>query len=816
MQDAPPCVELVVTVPVEGRFHYRVPEHLAGHLRLGHRVLVPFAGRRVTGFVARTDVAPPENLDPAKLKTVEALLDPEPLVPEDLLELVRFAADYYLAPAGEVLKVALPPGFTGASRLRVVPTAAGRRALDGADPTGAGPSDPGLSAADRAVLERALKAPPRSELPARRVAALLEAGLLTVREGSAASDGGGEVEVFARSMVPVLAEPFLRGAKARRSLYDALSDGQKPKVELERALGAASVRRAAKALLEAGVIALVREIGREAAAPLVPPTAPEDPTRPTLNSEQAAALDAMSGALDEPRAFLLQGVTGSGKTEVYLGLIERALSAGRGAIALVPEIALTPQLEARFRARFGDLVAVLHSGLPDAERRRRWRALRRGAARIALGPRSAVWAPVQKLGVVVVDEEHDPSFKQNTELRYHGRDLALVRARQAGAVALLGSATPSLEALSLVERGRLTRLRLDARVAGRPMPVATVVDLAEERRAMKGQDRLLSRALEDALREGADRGEQSILFLNRRGFNTIVHCAACDDVKKCPRCDVSLTYHRAFRKLTCHYCGFEEPLEARCRGCGARDVVPLGAGTERVVQAVEQILPGSRVARLDRDVTGRTGELEAVIERFRAGEADVLVGTQMVAKGHDFPRVTLVGVVLADAALAFPDFRAAERCFQLLTQVAGRAGRADRPGRVIVQTLQPEHYAIQLALAHDVDRFYAVERELRLDASYPPFSRLGAIRAESMDAHRAEAALEQLAEIARRHPDPEGRIAGPAPAPIGKIRDRHRFLLLMFAPTPARLVAWMRRLRDSAKDVRGADLIFDVDAVELL
>jgi primosomal protein N' (replication factor Y) len=810
--------EVVVTLPVEGRFHYRIPDHLVGHLEVGHRVLVAFGPRRVTGFVLALDDATPADLDPAKVKTIEARLDPEPLLPSDLLALARFAADYYLAPPGEVLKVALPPGFTGASKLRWVLTAEGRRALEAGRPL---PSGDPPSEAEAALLVAAQKSGVARGKVKKKTAARLEAaGWLALRDALAARDGGGEVEMVRRRLGPVLAEPFLMGSKLRRAVYDALSGGPRPLPDLKAELGASRIRAALARLVEGGVLEIATEATQTSpftsrAAASAEPDAP----RFAPTEAQRAALEALGAALAAraSKAFLLQGVTGSGKTEVYLGLIEQALGAGRGALVLVPEIALTPQLEARFRERFGPAVAVLHSGVPDAARRARWRDLREGRAWIALGPRSAVWAPVRDLGVVVVDEEHDASFKQHTELRYSGRDLALVRARQVGAVAVLGSATPSLEALRLVEQGRLERLRLDARVEGRPMPDIEIVDLAEERRALKGDIRLLSRALEDGLREGRARGEQAIVFLNRRGFNTIVHCGACDDVKKCPRCDVSLTHHRAERKTACHYCGYEEPLAAPCRSCGSGDVRPLGAGTERVAAAITEALPDLRVARLDRDVTQKAGGLDHVLDAFRAGEADVLVGTQMVAKGHDFPRVTLVGVILADASLAFPDFRSAERTFQLLTQVAGRAGRADRPGRVIVQTLQPEHYALTSALRHDVDGFWALERGLRAELGYPPFSRLGAARVEGLDAERAEAAAARLAEHARATAAEDLRVLGPAPAPIGKVRDRYRHLLLLFAPTPARLVSWMRKVRSRAvNELRGVDLVFDVDAVDLL
>jgi primosomal protein N' (replication factor Y) len=516
---------------------------------------------------------------------------------------------------------------------------------------------------------------------------------------------------------------------------------------------------------------------------------------------------------------LLRGVTGSGKTEVYLRAIAHARAQGRGAVVLVPEIALTAQLEARFRARFGDQVVVLHSAISEAERRRRWHRLRSGEARIALGARSAIWSPVADLGVIVVDEEHEPSFKQHNELRYNGRDLALFRAHRAQAVAILGSATPSLETRHLAEQGRITELRLAARVAGRAMPAVQVVDLQERRqgRDAKGEIPLITRPLGDALREVVARNEQAIIFLNRRGFNTIVVCDECQSPRRCPDCDVSLTHHKQEEALICHYCGHREPMRAPCPSCGARQMKPFGAGTERIAEAVREAAPDATVARLDRDVTSKAGAMQEVLDRFRSGLADVLVGTQMVTKGHDFPRVTLVGIICADTSLAFPDFRAAERTFQLLTQVAGRAGRAELPGRVVIQTFQPKHYALTCALAHDDQRFFQLEMTSRRSAGYPPVARMALVRLESGDAERLGEACRALRGIAGPIGEARGvRVRGPAPAPIARIKNRHRAQLMLLAPTPATLIATLRGIKEQLGDPRGVEVGYDVDPLDML
>jgi primosomal protein N' (replication factor Y) (superfamily II helicase) len=598
-----------------------------------------------------------------------------------------------------------------------------------------------------------------------------------------------------------------------------LANGAVPIETIVAELAGRGVKDAIAQLERAGLVQkrrVARPAGEDAAARGVTIQEP----LPELMEEQRAAFAAIVARIDrgEGGAFLLHGVTASGKTEVYLRSIAHARERGLGAIVLVPEIALTPQLEARFRARFGDDVAVLHSALPDAERRKRWQKLRRGEANIALGPRSAVWAPVRKLAIIVVDEEHDPSFKQGSDVRYNGRDLALARAHHVKGVAVLGSATPSLESLHLVETKRLTELRLKQRVAGRPMPVVEIVDLTREREAWRGEPQVLSHKLQDELRTVVKRGEQAILFLNRRGFNTVIYCDDCGAARTCPRCDVSLTHHKPFGKLVCHYCEHVEPLEGQCRECKGWAMRPFGAGTQRIAEAVTAAVPEARVLRLDRDVTSTVGELDRTLTSFREGHADVMVGTQMVAKGHDFPRVTLVGIVLADASLAFPDFRAAERTFQLLTQVAGRAGRADAPGRVLIQTFQRRHYALACAVAHDTDRFFEIEAASRREARYPPYGRIGLVRFESHDPRALEDAgrlLRRAAEHACK--DGELRYRGPASAPIARIRDRYRQMLMLFAPTPARLVQAMRRVRAEVEAIpTKVDVVFDVDPLDLL
>ncbi len=514
-----------------------------------------------------------------------------------------------------------------------------------------------------------------------------------------------------------------------------------------------------------------------------------------LTEEQAAALDVLGHALDSKTfaPHLLHGVTGSGKTEVYLRLAERALAQDRGSLILVPEIALTPQLVGRFRSRFGQRVAVLHSALKDRERLRAWQQLRAGELKIAVGVRSAVFAPVQQLGLVVVDEEHDPSFKQDEKLRYQARDLAVVRASHAKCLVVLGSATPSLETLENARRGRYQRVMMRRRVDDRPMPTVGLIDLRVTRPRTpenRGTEPpVLSDPLRQAMTETLAKGQQVILFLNRRGHATFLTCEVCGQSLKCPECDVCLTLHLSSRRVQCHYCGRAEPVPEACTACSG-PLLKLGIGTERIEAEVAEGFPAARVARLDRDAVSSNEKLTDLLSSFARREIDVLVGTQMVAKGHDFPGVTLVAVVMADTALALPDFRAAERTFHLLTQVAGRAGRGQDPGRVLVQSYNPEAPPVAFMLRNDFDGFSEGELKRRQQLAWPPVTRMAALRIEGDSPAQTQRVAEQLGRLMARHlPDASQgvRLLGPAPAPISRIKGKTRWQLVIKGPTHAHL-----------------------------
>ncbi len=789
-------VDVVPLTGVPGVFSYSVPQPLASKIARGRRVIVPFGKHQQVGVV----VSEPSAATREGLRPVESVLDDGPLLFPELLGLCRWAADYYLAPLGLALRAALPPGAHGAATERIELTEHGRSALS----TGTLP--PKLRRAARAVEageEQLLSAPTRAKLE--------REGLATVQRGVRAGGAIPLVEVAVDVAAP--GTTIATHHHALRRTFELVH--QRGRVRMDELLQELPQARSAIGRLSARGLVRLESVPREAAtADLRSSSAPA-----LLMPEQRAAVDALARALDTgPATYLLEGVTGSGKTEVYLQLIARARQREGTALVLVPEIALTPQLSGRFRARFGAEVAVLHSGLTDRDRAAEWHRIHRGDAPIVVGARSAVFAPLRHPMVLIVDEEHDPSFKQESGLRYHGRDLAVVRGRLAKALVLLGTATPSLETLENVNRGRYRHLRLEKRVDERPLPEVELVDLRGRGRE-KAQggvvpSGLLSPELVAALRATRDRGEQSIVFLNRRGHSTALLCRDCGEVRRCPDCQVAFTWHDRRGFLVCHYCGRRERAPDACGRCGSTRLLLTGAGTEKVEVELATALPQARLARLDRDTAGNARRLAAILDRFSRRESDVLVGTQMVTKGHDFPLVTLVCVLLADAGLNQPDFRAAERTAQLLTQVAGRSGRGTRRGRVLVQTFNPDAPAVTAVLAHDYGSFARAELAEREAVGYPPFRRLGLVRVEGEDAAQAERQARALAERARTARAVD--VLGPAPAPLPMLRGRHRFQVLLKAERAAALHAVLRELAKVPVSASGKTrVVLDVDPVDL-
>jgi primosomal protein N' (replication factor Y) (superfamily II helicase) len=574
-------------------------------------------------------------------------------------------------------------------------------------------------------------------------------------------------------------------------------------------------RQALRALEKKGLVRMRRKV--KLRHPLTGEHPDASPVE-TLTADQQVSLDAITTALERRAyaAFLLHGVTGSGKTEVYLRAISHVVDRGQGAILLVPEISLTPQLVARVTAKFKSQVAVLHSGLGEGERLDEWRRLRLGQARVAVGARSAVFAPVQDPGIVVVDEEHDSSYKQSERLPYSGRDLAMVRAREEGAVVVLGTATPSVESFSHAERKRSTLLHMGERVHRRPLPEVEVVDLKKSLVDPVERQQTISPALASALAEVLDRKEQAILFLNRRGYSSFALCKDCGRSIRCENCSVALVYHRADQKLKCHYCGLNVPVPETCPSCESGRMQLFGLGTEKCEEEVRRRFPGAGVIRLDSDTTARRGKVHDLVSRFARGEADVLLGTQMVTKGHDVPGVTLVGVLLADLGLHLPDFRAMERTFQLLVQVAGRAGRGHKPGRVIIQTFLPEHESIVLATHHDFDTFVHKELARRQGLGYPPATRLLMVRVNHHAAEAASSLARQIAGMFRAASAGRVNVLGPVVSPLAKLRGRHRWQMLIKAPTVETLMLVARTVQQQIKVPAGAKILFDVDPQDML
>jgi len=795
-----------VPVPVDRLFTYELPLTLRHRVLAGCRVQVPFGSRMLTGIVMRTHAEPVAQ----EVRPVSGLRDEEPVLDRDLLDLAFWIAEYYCAPIGEVLKGMLPLSGETRRSTRYTLTDSGRQVARQLilRPD----SDPAsrllglLEERPRALSYLASKV----DKPRQRLRPLVQRGWVVAEESEKERDPLRAAAERLQAEFVSRGETSEKLKKQDRELlaFLELHPGQHNVAELGEQVKRAS--EAARALARRGLVRLEMESLR-------PPNGLAREA-PVLNSHQETAFQEIHAALEKGifQTFLLEGVTGSGKTEVYLRAIEAALALGKNTLLMVPEIALTPAMAGQFFHRFGKQVAVLHSAFGDAERAGQWRRIRNGQARVIAGTRSAVFAPIQNLGLVIVDEEHDGSYKQEETPRYHGRDVALIRARNAQAIAVLGSATPAVETRYNAAQNKYRRLSLPERVAQRPMPTVKVVDMRVEFLETKRQA-TFSRELLDQMRLRLGQGEQVMLLLNRRGFSSFMVCRACGERLLCENCSVVLTHHRRDRRMLCHYCGFAAKVPATCPACGSDHIQFLGAGSERVENELHDYLPTARIARLDRDSAAGKGSFETILDAFRNGDIDILVGTQMIAKGHDIPNVTLVGVVLADIGLGMPDFRAAERSFQLLTQAAGRAGRGDTPGVVVIQTLNPDHYAIRFAAAQDYEHFYEKELEFRKWLRYPPFAAFANVLVR---AEKQEEALRMATELGYLlNPPPDGiRVMGPAEAPMARLRNEFRYQILLKAVKRSTLRESLRTLRTYAEKEkwRATALTIDIDPVNLM
>jgi primosomal protein N' (replication factor Y) (superfamily II helicase) len=797
---------VALPLPLANPYTYRIPETLADRVVPGTRVVVPVRRRELIGLVVAVDADPPD----AQARDVLAVPDLDPALSPALLATAEWMAGYYGAPLGLALKSVLPGGMWGESQV-IVSLHNGTRIKGGlagevlswlAQKGGEAPVPSAARALKRPlwdVLERLTRV---NAVSLRVQPPDTGAARLTERVLSLAGERPTLLE----------RETLFKRRPKQRELYQTL----------ESLGGRASVRHLSEQLgFGDGVLrALVKQgLARVEHAELLrdpfagsPVTSP--PPHPT--SDQAAAIAAVA-ALKPGQGALLFGVTGSGKTLVYLEAVRRALAWGQGAIVLVPEIGLTPQAVSRFRGAFGDEIAVLHSGLSDGERADAWRLLRRGERRVAVGARSAVFAPVPRLGLIVIDEEHEASYKNGETPRYHTRDVALVRARLEGARLLLGSATPSLETMARTETG-LELLRLPTRVGARALPPVEIIDLRIAPKVSGTGPLAWSEALDAAILETLARRQQALLLLNRRGYAAFLQCPDCGEVWQCPRCSISLTVHQSPPALRCHYCGHEEPLPFSCRACANPVQQMRGVGTQQLERMLGERYPEARVSRMDLDTTSTKWSHQRILGAVEKGEVDLLIGTQMIAKGLDFPNVTLVGAVDADTGLYLPDFRSAERTFQLLAQVAGRAGRGPKGGRVLVQTRHPTHHALVCAAQHDTEGFLGQERALREVPPYPPATSLVNLLVTGTDerevSRRAAALADWCNALIERHKLPIS-VLGPAPCPLVRIKDRWRWHVLLKGPSKAlgRVVRYgARRLKREGS----TRLVIDRDPVSLL
>jgi primosomal protein N' (replication factor Y) len=798
---------VALPLPLYSTYTYRIPEALADRIAPGARVVVPLRQRELVGLVVDTDGEAPAI--PAR--DILGAPDDEPTLPAPLLRTAQWIAGYYGAPLGLTLRAVLPGGMWGESQVIVTRAMSGpvTRGLAGEvlDWLGERGGEAAVSA-----IARALKRPVWDA-----VDRLARVGAVTLRVEPPDTDADRATErllVLAGEPPSLLERDALFKRKARqRALYEAVEGlgGRAPVRHVLERLGFsdAVVRALVKARL-ARVEASERLRDPFADTPASPPPLLRTP-------DQEAGLAAIA-SLAPGEGALLFGVTGSGKTLVYLEAVRRVLAGGRSAIVLVPEIGLTPQTVSRFRGAFGDQVAVLHSGLSDGERADAWRLLRRGERRVAVGARSAIFAPVRDLGIIVVDEEHAATYKNGEAPRYHAGQVALVRARLEGAALVLGSATPALETMTLATEAKLRLVRLPERIGTRPLPPVELIDLRSAARVPGTGAVPWSVRLDEAVTATLARGEQAFLLLNRRGWAAFLQCPNCGEVRQCPRCTVSLTVHHAPEALRCHYCGHEEPLALGCQNCRHMVEEMRGVGTQQLERLLAERFPGARVARMDLDSTSTKWSHQRILGGVERHEVDILVGTQMIAKGLDFPSVTLVGAVDADTGLYLPDFRSAERTFQLLAQVAGRAGRGPRGGLVLVQTRNPRHHALVRAAQHDTEGFLGAELELRRAPPYPPLVALANLVVSGVEepavGQRAAEVADWCSGLVVRYRLPL-EVLGPAPCPLARIKERWRWHVLLKGPsrTVGRVVRYGARRLTRAGDVR---VVIDRDPVSVL
>jgi len=826
----PPFCNVALPVPLRTTFTYAIPEALQGTVQAGSRVLVPFRKKSMVGVVVEMAESAPHGTN---IREISRVLDFVPSLTPKLIELAHWIAGYYLAPVGEVFRAMLPPVTELKSQRQIILTDAGREA---AESLSGGQLSHGLSSAEAAFLAKvkekkgAVLLGPAAKLGVHAAALqrLQRRGLIEIRESIEgrkrrtqrviAWKGGAAKSIDKEGKDNAETQSTQRNRSEER--IRELLETERGPLPLPQLLKLAQVTRAAiERMLRDGLL----ESWEEAIDPAEDPfDAGYAPPAHELNVEQESVLKVIRARfeLGEFGVQLLHGVTGSGKTEVYLRAVQDALARGKTALVLVPEIALTLWIGRQCRSWFGakfEGVAVLHSALSDVERAREWWRVRNGEARVVVGTRSAVFAPLENVGLIIVDEEQESSFKQEETPRYHGRDVAIVRAKMEGALALLGSATPSMETYHHAREGKYELLTLASRVAERSLASVEIVDLREDFQQTH-QTSPISAALHAGLQECLASGTQALVLINRRGYSWSVLCRSCGASVQCVNCSISMTHHKQRNRLECHYCGSIQQIPKVCPKCQSKYVYFFGEGSEHLEERLRKEFPGARIARLDRDTARTKRQYQETLGAFAGGALDILVGTQMLAKGHDFQRVTLVGVVSADSSLSLPDFRAAERTFQLLTQVAGRAGRGELSGRVLIQTFYPEHYAIQDAVKQDYGAFFERELHFRRMMAYPPFTSLANVIVRDISLEKAIRWSRQLSEYFSPHDDKGVRILGPATAPLARLKKEHRFQFLLKSPKRSVLAKLLSGALAycGANEIPDTAVVVDMDPLSLL
>jgi primosomal protein N' (replication factor Y) len=824
-QTFPLYAQVAFPVHLSKTFTYRLPPSIQQVARVGSRVVARLGAKPLTGYIVALlpHLRAGTSLVESEIKEVQELLDVDPPLTSEVLEITRWVADYYAAPWGEVMRAALPAGINATVEQTVSITARGREALSSLETSS--------SAKVRTNALELLAAEGEFELNA----FCLRIGAAKTPQWLRELESEGLIERAYRTRSTVTRAKRRKAIRLIKSEADESETGtkrvtpaQQRAIEILKAhqnpmavsdlIKAANVSESVvRTLAKRGVVTEFEEDVRR--DPLSRADLPDTEVF-DLTDAQTIALRSIEERLGEKTfaPLLLHGVTGSGKTEIYIRAMQAALNLDRGAMMLVPEIALTPILSRRLRSHFGDQIAIFHSSLSKGERFDEWSRLRSGEARVVLGTRSAVFAPVRNLGITIIDEEQDSSYRQEESPFYHARDSAIVRAQKESAVVVLGTATPSLESFHNAQTRKYQYLHLPERVANRPMARAEMIDMREVF-ARRKKPAVFSDELLQQIAETHARGEQSIILLNRRGYSSFILCRSCGESINCPNCDVSLTYHQTDRILICHYCNHHQRAPTQCPTCASKYIYYVGEGTEQIEELLRKRFPSLRIGRIDRDTKSRRHQFEKTLIDFDKGDLDLLVGTQMLAKGHDFPNVTLVGVVSVDAGLALPDFRAAERTFQLITQVAGRAGRGDLPGRVLIQTYHPHHYALRHACAQDYRGFYDEEIRHRRNHGYPPFVALALLLVRHKDAARANATAQQLRQaLAEANSDHACRILGPAPAPFARLRGEHRVQLLIKSRSRKQMRAVidgaLKTLEKAGNDLRSVTL--EIDPVSMM